>query len=77
MAPLDARPKIEAAAARPCVLRPQTADLVPPIGGLTIPTYAALASLILNLIIVINLTPVCNPIYAVRGEDETRAEHYV
>src|SRR5215469_8859704 len=47
------------------------------IGGLTIPTYAALASLILNLIVVIALTPVFNAIHAVRGEDETRAEHYV
>jgi solute:Na+ symporter, SSS family len=47
------------------------------IGGLTIPCYAALTSLILNLIVVIALTPVFNAIHAVRGEDETRAEHYV
>ena len=47
------------------------------IGGLTIPCYAALASLILNLIVVIALTPVFNAIHAVRGQDETRAEHYV
>ena len=47
------------------------------IGGLTIPTYAALASLILNLIVVIALTPIFNAIQTVRGPDETRAEHYV
>jgi hypothetical protein len=47
------------------------------IGDLTIPCYAALASLILNLIVVIALTPAFNAIHAVRGEDETRAEHYV
>jgi hypothetical protein len=44
---------------------------------LTIPTYAALASLILNLIVVIALTPVFNTIHAARGAEETRAEHYV
>jgi solute:Na+ symporter, SSS family len=47
------------------------------IAGLTIPTYAALASLILNLIVVIALTPIFNAIHAVRGSDETQAEHYV
>jgi solute:Na+ symporter, SSS family len=47
------------------------------IGSLTIPCYAALASLILNLIVAIALTPAFNAIHAVRGEDETRAEHYV
>jgi solute:Na+ symporter, SSS family len=45
--------------------------------GWTIPTYAAFASLILNLIIVIALTPIFNAIHAGRGADETRAEHYV
>jgi hypothetical protein len=44
----------------------------PQIGGLTIPCYAAFASLILNLVIVIALTPVFNAIRAVRGEDETQ-----
>jgi solute:Na+ symporter, SSS family len=47
------------------------------IAGWTIPTYAALASLIINVIVVIALTPVFNAIHAGRGEDETRAEHYV
>ena len=47
------------------------------IGGLTITSSAALASLILNLVVVIVLTPVFNAIHAVRGEDETRTEHYV
>jgi solute:Na+ symporter, SSS family len=45
--------------------------------GWTIPTYAALASLILNVVVVIALTPVFNAIRAGRGADETRAEHYV
>jgi solute:Na+ symporter, SSS family len=47
------------------------------IAGWTIPTYAALASLILNVIVVIVLTPVFNAVRTVRGPDETRAEHYV
>jgi SSS family solute:Na+ symporter len=47
------------------------------IAGWTIPTYAAFASLILNVVVVIALTPVFNAIHAVRGDDETRAEHYV
>jgi SSS family solute:Na+ symporter len=47
------------------------------IAGWTIPTYAALASLIINVIVVIALTPVFNAIHAGRGEDETRAENYV
>jgi len=47
------------------------------IAGWTVPTYAALASLILNVIVVIALTPVFNVIHTVRGPDETRAEHYV
>jgi SSS family solute:Na+ symporter len=45
--------------------------------GWTIPTYAALASLIVNFLVVIALTPVFNALGAVRGADETRAEHYV
>jgi solute:Na+ symporter, SSS family len=47
------------------------------IAGWTIPCYAAFASLILNLVVVIGLTPVFNAIRAGRGEDETQAEHYV
>jgi SSS family solute:Na+ symporter len=45
------------------------------IAGWTIPTYTALASLILNVIVVIVLTPLFNAVLAVRGPDETRAEH--
>ena len=45
--------------------------------GWSIPTYAAFAFLILNVIVVIALTPIFNAIHAVRGVDETRAEHYV
>ena len=45
--------------------------------GWTIPAYAAFASLFLNVIVVIALTPIFNAIHAVRGPDETRAEHYV
>ena len=45
--------------------------------GWTIPAYAAFASLFLNVIVVIALTPIFNAIHAVRGADETRAEHYV
>ena len=41
------------------------------------PDLAALASLILYLVVAIVLTPVFNAIHPVRGEDETRAEHYV
>ena len=47
------------------------------IAGWTIPTYAAFASLILNVVVVIALTPVFNAIRAGRGADETQAEHYV
>jgi len=47
------------------------------IAGWTIPTYAALASLILNVVVVVALTPVFNAMRTGRGEDETRAEHYV
>ena len=43
----------------------------------TVPTYAAFASLILNVVVVIALTPVFNAIHAGRGADETQAEHYV
>ena len=42
------------------------------IAGWTIPTYAAFASLILNLVVVIASMPVFNAIRAVRGADERR-----
>jgi SSS family solute:Na+ symporter len=44
--------------------------------GLTIPCYTALASLVLNLVVTIVLTPVFKAL-AAPGPDETRAEHYV
>ena len=48
-----------------------------PIAGRSIPTYAALASLIINFIVVIVLTPRFNAMRAGRGEDETETQHYV
>jgi SSS family solute:Na+ symporter len=45
--------------------------------GWTIPCYAALAALVLNLVVVIVLTPVFTAINAARGSDETEAGHYV
>ena len=45
--------------------------------GFTIPTYAALAALIINLIVVIVLTPIFNAAHAERGRDQTEAGHYV
>jgi solute:Na+ symporter, SSS family len=47
------------------------------LAGWTIPIYAAFASLILNVLVVIVLTPIFNAIRAGRGADETQAEHYV
>jgi SSS family solute:Na+ symporter len=47
------------------------------LAGWTIPTYAAFASLVINLIVVIVLTPVFNVANAARRTDETEAEHYV
>jgi solute:Na+ symporter, SSS family len=47
------------------------------LAGLTIPCYAALAALIVNVIVVIVLTPIFNAAHAVRGADETAAGHYV
>lgn len=47
------------------------------LAGVTVPTYAAFASLVLNLIVVIVLTPVFNAINAERGQDQTEAGHYV
>jgi SSS family solute:Na+ symporter len=46
------------------------------IGGWTVPCYAALAALILNLIVVIVLTAVFDTTRAARGIDETEAGHY-
>jgi SSS family solute:Na+ symporter len=46
-----------------------------PIGGYVLPSYTALATLILNFAVAIVLTPVFNAI-GERGIDETRAEHY-
>ena len=45
--------------------------------GWTIPCYAALASLVVNFIVVIVLTPILNAINADRGQDETKAAHYM
>ena len=47
------------------------------IAGWTIPCYAAFASLIINLIMVIVLTPLFNATSTARGPDETEAHHYV
>jgi hypothetical protein len=40
-------------------------------------TYAAFASLILNVVVVIALTPVFDAVRTVRGADELRVENYV
>jgi SSS family solute:Na+ symporter len=47
------------------------------LGGFRVPTYAALAALILNLIVVIVLTPIFNAARAERGRDQTEAGHYI
>jgi len=47
------------------------------LGGWTIPCYAALAALVINFIVVIVLTPILNAVNAERGQDETKAAHYV
>jgi solute:Na+ symporter, SSS family len=47
------------------------------LAGITVPTYAAFASLVLNFIVVVVLTPVFNAINAERGQDQTEAGHYV
>jgi SSS family solute:Na+ symporter len=41
------------------------------IGGLTIPCYAALASLVVNLIVTVVLTWLFNIVRATQGRDET------
>ena len=45
--------------------------------GLTIPTYAAFASLVINVIVVIVLTPIFTAARTGRGQDQTQAGHYV
>jgi solute:Na+ symporter, SSS family len=47
------------------------------IAGWTIPCYAALAALVLNLIVTVVLSLVFSATRAVRGVDETEAGHYV
>ncbi len=46
------------------------------IGGLTIPMYEAVASLILNLVLSIVLTPIFEAIGARRGQDSTSPTDY-
>src|SRR5271163_2208585 len=46
-----------------------------PIGGYVLPSYTALATLMLNFVVAIVLTPIFNALGA-RGIDETRLEHY-
>lgn len=41
-----------------------------------VPSYTALASLVLNFIVAIILTPIFNAAVAARGYDETEVEHY-
>ena len=47
------------------------------LAGLTIPTYAAFASLLVNVIVVIVLTPIFTAAHTKRGHDQTEAGHYV
>jgi SSS family solute:Na+ symporter len=47
------------------------------LAGLTIPTYAAFASLVVNFIVVIVLTPIFTASGAERGRDQTETGHYV
>ncbi|HVH81552.1 MAG TPA: sodium:solute symporter, partial [Stellaceae bacterium] len=46
------------------------------IGGYVLPSYTALATLVLNFAVAIVLTPVFNALGGARGIDETRVEHY-
>ena len=46
------------------------------IGGYVLPSYTALMTLVLNLIVAIVLTPIFNAMGAERLPDETRIEHY-
>jgi solute:Na+ symporter, SSS family len=45
--------------------------------GLTIPSYAALIALVLNIVIAYAVSFVCNAMSSTRGADETLAEDYV
>jgi SSS family solute:Na+ symporter len=47
------------------------------LAGLTIPTYAAFASLVINVIVTIVLTPIFTAAGTARGRDQTEAGHYV
>ena len=47
-----------------------------PVGGYLLPCYTALATLVLNFVVAIVLTPVFNAMGGSRGIDETRLEHY-
>jgi SSS family solute:Na+ symporter len=47
------------------------------LAGVTIPTYAAFASLVINVIVVIVLTPIFTAARTRRGQDQTQAGHYV
>lgn len=46
------------------------------IAGYVLPSYTALATLVLNFIVAIVLTPIFNAAGAARGYDETQVEHY-
>ncbi|HJU18168.1 MAG TPA: sodium:solute symporter [Stellaceae bacterium] len=47
------------------------------VGGFGFPCYIALATLVLNVVVAIVLTPVFDMLHAGRGRDETEAAHYV
>ncbi len=47
------------------------------IGGYSLPSYIALATVLLNVLVAGALSPVCNAIANDRARDETRAEDYV
>jgi SSS family solute:Na+ symporter len=47
-----------------------------PIAGSVLPCYTALATLVLNFVVAVVLTPVFNAMGGARGIDETRIEHY-
>ncbi len=46
------------------------------IGGLSLPSYTAFTTLVLNFAVAIVLTPVFNALGGARGMDETQAHHY-
>jgi hypothetical protein len=47
-----------------------------PIGSYVLPSYTALATLVLNFAVAIVLTPIFDAAGSRRGIDETRVEHY-